>query len=184
MEAQTFFYLIIAILVLSFLLEQFLDYLNLKHMKEELPPELQGIYPAEEYRRSIAYQKERQRFSFLVSTLSFGVLLLMLLSGGFGLLDSWLRQYLENPIWLVLAFFGILFLVSDLLSLPFQLYSTFVIEEKLIYVPETFADDELYSFVCFSFLQNNFISITGGSVNLRPKLLHLQKNLKVHFDSY
>ena len=150
MSPQNYLYLITGIVVLGFIWEQVLDYLNLRHMKEELPAELQSIYPADEYRRSIAYQKERQRFSFLVSAFSFGALMLMLLSGGFGWLDQWLRQYLENPIWLALAFFGILMLASDLLSLPFQLYSTFVIEEKWGFnktTPRTFVADKLKGYL-------------------------------------
>ena len=54
----------------------------------------------------------------------------MLLTGGFGWLDSLLRVSIENEILLALAFFGVLMLASDILTIPFQWYSTFVIEEK------------------------------------------------------
>ena len=178
MAPQYFLYLIIGLVVFGFLFEQLLDYLNLKHMKEELPPELEGIYPAEEYRRSIAYQKERQRFSFLVSTLSFTVLLVMLLSGGFGWLDSWLRQYLEHPIWLALAFFGILFLASDLLSLPFQLYSTFGIEQKWGFnktTPKTFVADKLKGYLLAALLGGG---ILAGLIWL---LLNLGQSFWIYF---
>jgi STE24 endopeptidase len=50
--------------------------------------------------------------------------------GGFGWLDIQLRQWTGNPIWLALLFFGILGLASDILTLPFGWYSTFVIEER------------------------------------------------------
>ena len=53
-----------------------------------------------------------------------------LVFGLFGSLDSFLRNYTENSILLALAFFGIISLVSTLISLPFSYYSTFVIEEK------------------------------------------------------
>ena len=142
--------LIIGIVVLGFIVQQVLDYLNLRQMSPELPAHLRDIYPEDEYRRSIAYQKERQRFSFLLSSLNFLLLLALLLSGGFGWLDGWLRNYLDNPIWLALAFFGILFLASDLLSLPFQWYSTFVIEEEYGFNktrPKTFIADKLKGYL-------------------------------------
>jgi STE24 endopeptidase len=54
----------------------------------------------------------------------------MLALGGFGFLDHLLRPYFQSEILLALAFFGTVFIVSDVLSLPFQLYDTFVIEER------------------------------------------------------
>jgi STE24 endopeptidase len=70
----------------------------------------------------------------------------MLVFGGFGMLDTWLRSYFHNPIPLALAFFGALAFVSDILFLPFQLHSTFVIEEKFGFnktTPKTFIMDKL-----------------------------------------
>ncbi|MCF6342299.1 MAG: M48 family metallopeptidase [Bacteroidales bacterium] len=60
----------------------------------------------------------------------FLLILLMLLGGGFGLLDEWVRGVTDNIYFRTLLFFGLLGLAFDLLSLPFQLYSTFVIEER------------------------------------------------------
>jgi len=54
----------------------------------------------------------------------------MLFFDGFALLDNFLRTFTEQPILLALAFFAVLSIISDILSLPFELYSTFVIEEK------------------------------------------------------
>lgn len=146
MTPQELLYIISGIVIAGFLFEQLLEYLNLRHMRGEVPSSLQNIYPEEEYQRSLAYQRERQRFSFLLSSLSFLGLLALLLGGGFGWLDGWLRQFMEQPVWLALAFFGVLFLASDLLSLPFQWYSTFVIEEKWGFnktTPKTFVADKL-----------------------------------------
>lgn len=130
MDPQILLYLTAGIVTVGFLFEQWLSYLNYTHMRTELPKELQGIYPEEEYQRSIAYQQERQRFSLISGSFSFLLMLILLLSGTFGWIDSWLRQFTTHPIWLALAFFGLIAFASSLLNLPFQWYNTFVIEEK------------------------------------------------------
>jgi STE24 endopeptidase len=146
MDPQTLLYLIAGIVAAGFIFEQWLNYLNYTHMSTELPEELRGIYPEDEYRRSLSYQKERQRFSLVSGSISFLLIIILLLSGAFGWLDSWLREFTTHPIWLALAFFGLLALASELLSLPFQWYSTFVIEEKWGFnktSPSTFIADKI-----------------------------------------
>src|SRR5690606_25095511 len=54
----------------------------------------------------------------------------MLVTGGFGWIDGLLRSYVQHDVLLALAFFGLIGLASDILTLPFQWYATFVIEEK------------------------------------------------------
>lgn len=130
MSGTALLYLILAILVLEFLLSKFLEYLNYKSLKDVLPESLKGIYEEEKYAKSIAYNRANSRFSFLVSTLSFILIFTLVITGSFGRLDSWLREYVGNEIALSLAFFGILALAGDILSTPFDIYDTFVIEEK------------------------------------------------------
>jgi STE24 endopeptidase len=50
--------------------------------------------------------------------------------GGFGWLDSLIREKVNSPILIALLFFGTIGFASALLSLPFSWYETFVIEEK------------------------------------------------------
>jgi len=128
--AQSLFYFIIGILIFDYLLERLLDYLNSTRWSNELPTELTGIYDAGKYKKSQDYARTNTRFSLLTSTISLVAMLLILFFGGFAWLDDLVRQYTINPILMALLFFGILGLVSDLLSTPFTLYSTFVIEEK------------------------------------------------------
>jgi len=130
MNSTSILYLILGISLISYLFDQALDYLNLKALRTEIPAEIQDFYETEKYQKSLAYQKEQSRFSFLSSAFSFILSFGMLLLGGFGWVDSLLRPFFENQIVLALVFFGIIMIVSDILSIPFQLYSTFVIEEK------------------------------------------------------
>jgi len=66
--------------------------------------------------------------------------------GGFGWLDQIIREWVHNPIYIALIFFGILALVSEILSLPFSWYDTFVIETKFGFnksTPKIFILDHL-----------------------------------------
>jgi STE24 endopeptidase len=130
MNPQTILYIILAIAVVSYVFDQVLDYINLKAQRTDIPDDIAAFYDRTQYLKSLDYHKELTNFSFISSGFSFLLSILMLYSGGFGWLDSVLRTMNQNEIVLALAFFGILMLASDILTLPFQLYSIFVIEEK------------------------------------------------------
>ncbi len=130
MTPESILILMTGILTIDFVVERVLSYLNSKTRKNEIPKELEGIYDDEKYKKSQEYQAELERFGQITSTFSFILVVTLLVSGGFGLLDDWLREYaVFNPV-RTLMFFGVLFVVSDIINIPFQLYSTFVIEEK------------------------------------------------------
>lgn len=127
---NTIFLVMMGVLVFGYLLDQLLDRLNLKYTIPELPEELEGIFDEGEYRKSQQYKRDNTRFSFFSSTFSLMLMGFMFLSGGFAWLDALLSAHISSYIPFVLAFFGILALASDLLTTPFDLYSTFVIEER------------------------------------------------------
>ena len=127
---MTFFYLILAILIVDFLLERVLEYLNTTRWSDALPDELKGIYDEERYRKSQRYLKEKQHFSWVTDSVTFVAMVAILCLGGFVWLDDLLRRITENPILLALLFFGIIGFISSLVMTPFELYGTFVIEEK------------------------------------------------------
>ncbi len=130
MAPQTILYIIIAISVVSYLFGEFLDYINLKAQRTDIPDDIATFYDRTKYVKSLEYHKELSRFGFITSGFSFLLSMVMLIAGGFGWLDSVLRPIIGNEILLALAFFGILAIASDILTIPFQLYSVFVIEEK------------------------------------------------------
>lgn len=127
---NTLFYIILVIVVVSFLFERLLDYLNTTRWSDKLPDELKGIYDPDRYEKSQKYEKDNLKFGILTSSLSFFVLLAMLFLAGFAVVDHWARGVSENTILIALVFFGILGLGMDILNTPFSLYDTFVIEEK------------------------------------------------------
>ncbi|MDT7829959.1 M48 family metallopeptidase [Pricia sp. S334] len=127
---NTLFYIIILILILQYLVETGLDYLNAKRYGDPVPEELDDVFNSEEYEKSQAYKKANYRFGLLTSTFSLLLTLGFLIFGGFEWVDQIARDVTDNPILMALAFFGIILIGSDIVTLPFSYYSTFVIEEK------------------------------------------------------
>ncbi|MGC1242692.1 MAG: M48 family metallopeptidase [Chryseosolibacter sp.] len=146
MEPKVILLIIVAIATIGYLFDQLLEYINLKALRRDIPGEIASFYDPVRYVRSLDYHRDLTRFSFISSAFSFFLSIAMLMGGGFGWLDEFLRQYVQHEILLALAFFAVLMLVSDVLTLPFQLYSTFVIEEKYGFnktTPGTFFKDKL-----------------------------------------
>ena len=130
MESKTLFYIIIAILILQFIIETVLDYLNAQRFQDPVPEELQDVFDAEEYRKSQDYKRTNYRFGLFTSTFSLVLTLAFLIFGGFEWVDSIARSITDNPVLMALIFFGIIMIGSDILTTPFSYYQTFVIEEK------------------------------------------------------
>jgi len=124
------FYSILIVLIVNFVFERWLDYLNVKSWSTELPPELYGIYNEEKYQKSQEYQKATHRFTLVTESLGFIAILTIFVTGGFGWLDGIIRLQVSNPIFIALLFFAILGLITEIFTLPFSLYDTFVIEAK------------------------------------------------------
>lgn len=124
------FLIIVAILIADFILDRYLDYLNTTRWSDELPSEVRGIYDEEEYRKQQAYSKVNHKFGMVTDTFSFVLIMLMLFLQGFALVNEWASAISDSPVWSGLIFFGILMLASDILTTPFDLYDTFVIEER------------------------------------------------------
>ncbi|MBT8182973.1 MAG: M48 family metallopeptidase [Eudoraea sp.] len=130
MNSTFLFYAIIAIIVLQFLMETLVDYLNSTKFQDPIPEELKDVYDNKEYIRSQAYKKDNYKFGFLSSSFSIVLTLGFLIFGGFEWVDQIARNYTDNPIIMALIFFGIIMLGSDIITTPFSYYQTFVIEEK------------------------------------------------------
>jgi len=130
MNEQTLFYLIVGIVLFGYLLERFLEFLNKKNWSNNLPKEFEGYYDEEKYKKSQDYFLVKNRFGFITATFSLAVMLVMLFFDGFAWVDSFVRGYTESPVWMTLIFFGVLMFASDIINIPFSIYSIFVIEEK------------------------------------------------------
>jgi STE24 endopeptidase len=122
--------IILLTLIIDFALSALSDYLNIKNLKKELPEEFSDVFDEEKYKKSQEYTKVRTKFSYFPEILSLAVTLVFWFSGGFNYLDIYIRDFGYSPLITGLIYIGVIMAASSLLSLPFSLYSTFVIEEK------------------------------------------------------
>jgi STE24 endopeptidase len=150
MDAESLLVLLLIIISVDFVLNKILEYLNIKNMKPELPESVRDIYDEEKYKKSIAYSRVNNKFGLLTSTLSFVLSFALLGTGFFGWYDGLISSYFSNATVVSLVFFGSLMLVSDLINTPFQVYGTFVIEEKFGFnktTPRIFLLDKLKGYL-------------------------------------
>lgn len=174
MNSPQILYILLGIITFDFIVEKILSFLNYKHSKKGLPAELSDVYSKEEYEKSLKYQKTNTFFGFLTSSFSFILSFIVFATGILGWLDGHLRAIFDHPILLALAFFGIIFIVSDLATLPFSIYKTFVIEEKFGFnkmTPKVFISDKIKGYLLT-------VIVGGGIISL---LLYLTLELGEHF---
>jgi STE24 endopeptidase len=124
------FYLILLIPISGFITERYLDYLNSLMWSDSLPEKLKGVCDEEEYRKTQRYQKENDKLSLWSASFNLGVILIMIIAGGFAFADTIARLLSSNSIIISLIFFGIIGFLSDVINIPFGYYDAFVIEKK------------------------------------------------------
>ena len=130
MEPSTLFNILITILLIKFVIDSVLNHLNAKHFNDTLPNDISDVYEINEYQQSQSYKKTNHNFSKITSLFSLITTLLFFFFNGFSIVDEIARGFSNNIIIITLIFFGIIIIGSDIISIPFSLYKTFVIEEK------------------------------------------------------
>lgn len=136
--------IILAALLGEYILNIVADVLNLRTLSTALPTEFEGVYGSDSYKKSQEYTRTRTIFGIFESTFSIIVTLVFWFVGGFNYLDQIVRNWDLANIWTGLIYIGILVLMRSILSLPFSIYSTFVIEERFGFnktTPATFIFD-------------------------------------------
>ncbi|MGQ9546162.1 MAG: M48 family metallopeptidase [Dehalococcoidia bacterium] len=145
---NVFFFIILLALIVEYVVEAVAHLLNLKSVRGELPPELEGLYQPEDYRKSQKYLRTNTYLALVSSTFSLVVLLCFWFAGGFNYLDHLVRSWGFVTILSGLLYIGILVMGYSLIMLPFSIYRTFVIEERFGFnrtSPHTFVMDRLKS---------------------------------------
>lgn len=122
--------IIVFALFLLWKLELVATLLNLRAYPHEVPRELLGVMNAESLERGRQYLGVNARFATMQSIVSLLVLLAFWLTGGFAWLDAFARQMASNEVAAGLIFLSAIFTGQWLLSLPFSIYETFVIENR------------------------------------------------------
>ena len=124
------FWLIIAFIIIEFVIERWVSKLNAGWFGKPIPDVLSGVFDADKYAKQQSYSLTNYRFGVLTASFSVVVSLVALFFGLYGWLDTYLRVWIAQEVWLCLAFFGVIMLVNTILDIPFDYYRTFVIEEK------------------------------------------------------
>ena len=122
--------IILATIIFDYVLNGLADYLNLTKLRDDLPESFRGIYDPDRYRKSQRYLKANTRFGWITATFNVSVILIFWFTKGFPLLDEWVQSFAFGPIITGLIYMAVLMLIKGLLSLPFSIYATFVIEER------------------------------------------------------
>ncbi|MBF0100371.1 MAG: M48 family metallopeptidase [Desulfobacterales bacterium] len=122
--------LLLFILCIEYMLNLIADILNIKQVRTDLPKEFIGLYETENYAKSQEYLKVNTQFSIMVYTINFIVILAFWFCKGFAWIDTIVRSFELNVIITGLLYVGILCLLKGIMSLPFDIYETFVIEER------------------------------------------------------
>jgi len=130
MEPSTLFNILITILLIKFVIDSVLNHLNARHFNDTLPNDVSDVYEINEYQKSQTYKRTNHNFSKITSLFSLITTLLFFFFNGFFIVDQIARGFSNNIIIITLIFFGIIIVGSDIISIPFSLYKTFVIEEK------------------------------------------------------
>jgi STE24 endopeptidase len=145
---NTYAVIILAALLAEYALNLVSDLLTLRHLQPTLPREFRDTFDEAEYERAQQYTRTTIRFGLLSSTFGLAVLLAFWFAGGFEWLDTVVRGWGFGPLVTGLCYVGLLVLGRGALSLPFSVYSTFVIEERFGFnetTPKTYVLDLLKS---------------------------------------
>jgi len=156
---NTLLIIIISITVISYSISLWLDFLNSKNRNKKVPEELANLYDSEKYSKSQDYGKTNDKFSFISSSFSTLLIIIMLAFSGFALVNHYALSISHNEIVSALIFLGILVFASDLLDIPFSLYSTFVIEERF-----GFNKTNIKTFILDKIKSWGLIIVIGGSL--------------------
>jgi STE24 endopeptidase len=130
MPSELLFYFILSIIIIGFIFEQVVDYKNATWFSKKIPDLLSDVYDAEKYNQQQNYKFENYRFGLISSGISFVLMCFVLLFKVFAIINQLVIQITDYYLLQALLFFGICYAATLVISLPFSIYDTFVIEKK------------------------------------------------------
>ncbi|HUT85720.1 MAG TPA: M48 family metallopeptidase [Elusimicrobiales bacterium] len=122
--------LIPSILLFGYLLELVTETLNVKAASPTLPEEFKEYYDDAKYAKNQSYLKVNTKLSVVISSLDITILLTLIYTGTFNLIDNFLRSFGYGQIITAISFGVVLLVASKIIHLPFSIYDTFVIEQR------------------------------------------------------
>jgi len=123
----------LAVFLIRSWVQIYLNKLNIFYLRRRgtaVPEIFQDVIDPEKLRSISAYTVESENFGMVATLANQAVFLAILLSGLLPWLVRAIGQWGYGPIVSGLIFFGVLSMSTNLLRIPFNLYETFVIEER------------------------------------------------------
>jgi STE24 endopeptidase len=126
-------FIFLAVFLLRSGAQLLLDGLNISYLRERgnrVPEAFHDIVDHEKLRKISAYTVDSDHFHLIVTLVNQGFFLVLLLSGLLPWLVAVIEPWRLGDVASGLIFFAILSILTNLLHIPFDLYDTFVIEDR------------------------------------------------------
>ena len=130
MTPENWLLIIICLVLFNYFFSTILEYINDKNWKTDIPKNMNAFYAKDKYEKARKYSIEKGKISFISSTFSLILVLLLLWFEGYGFIDSFISTKYDGLFIQSGLFFLALMILNDLIKLPFEYYFTFIIEEK------------------------------------------------------
>ncbi len=130
MSSDSLLFLFLFLVGFGFVFDKVLDFINTRNWKEEIPSSMKGYYDQEKYSKSRKYHQEKGKVALVQSILMFVIIINILIFGVFGKLDTYVMSIADDEFFRAALFFCFLMIASEVISIPFSIYDTFVLEEK------------------------------------------------------
>ena len=172
MSAEALYWLVIAIVLAEFVYSSWLTLLNNKASRWPVPAPLKDLYDEERYRKQQDYAMTNRKFSLLSSLVSTLITLAIFAFGGFAAFDRAARAVSASPVVQTLVFWGIFYLISWVVSLPFDAWRTFVIEQRFGFnrsTPKLFAVDAVKTLLLNFVIMGIVLALCAWIYTLSPR---------------
>lgn len=133
MSSHTILIIFILFFILEFVFKAVLIFLNIHESKKNqgsVPIWFKEYTDNSKYEKSTAYTIEKGFLTLVSDSVSSIIILAVILTGSFGVLDETIRRTSMHPYLVGITYFAVLSLFFYLVGLPFKTYSQFKLEEK------------------------------------------------------
>ncbi|MBQ5517392.1 MAG: M48 family metallopeptidase [Bacteroidales bacterium] len=170
--AQALYILVIVFVLAEYSWSAVLTFLNIKASRRPIPDLLTDLYDETQYRKQQAYAMTNRKFSLISGLVSTLVTLAIFAFGGFARFDAAARSVSASPVVQALVFWGIFYLISWVISIPFELYRTFVIEQRFGFnrtTPKLFVTDTVKSLLMNLLILGAVLALCVWIYTLTPR---------------
>ena len=172
MSAEALYWLVIVIVLAEFIYSAWLTLLNVKASHWPVPDLLKDLYDEERYRKQQDYAMTNRKFSLVSSLVSTLITLGIFAFGGFAAFDRAARSVSASPVVQALVFWGIFYLISWVVSLPFDAWRTFVIEQRFGFnrsTPKLFVADAFKTLLLNMVIMGAVLALCAWIYTLSPR---------------